>query len=100
MPEKRCAIVTYTLRKAAEEAALALHKKLTVKGVKLKLWWARAPSEEGSAPGGGPGRARGAPSSFAPPPPGTAPLPGQAGAAQMRYPSMNPSAMGARPDRG
>ena len=93
MTERRCAIVTYVLRKSAEEAAAALHKKLYVKNVSLKLWWAKAPSEERTRGGGASG-------AFAPPPPGSAPLPGQEGAPQMRYPSMNPSAMGARPDRG
>ena len=42
MTEKRCAIVTYTMRKAAEEAASNLYKKLKIKGCSLKLWWARA----------------------------------------------------------
>jgi len=93
MTERRCAIVTYALRKSAEEAASELHKKLNIKGVRLKLWWAKAPNEERIRGGG-------SSSAYAPPPPGSAPLPGQEGAAQMRYPSMNPSAMGARPDRG
>jgi len=46
LTERRCAIVTYTLRKSAEEAATSLYKKLDVKGVRLKLWWAKAPSED------------------------------------------------------
>ena len=95
MPEKRCAIVTYVMRKSAEEAASALHRKLTVKGIKLKLWWAKgqAAGEDGRAGG------RGGSSAYAPPPPGSMPPPGSAMGATM-YPSMNPSAMGARPDRG
>ena len=41
LPERRCAFVTYTVRKAAEEAARALYRKLSVKGCNLKLWWAK-----------------------------------------------------------
>jgi len=93
MPERRCAIVTYLQRKSAEEAATALYKKLTVKGLKLKLWWAKAPSDESRGSGRGPS------SSYAPPPFGSAPPPGQAQGGAMRYPSMNPNALGARPDR-
>ena len=90
MAERRCAIVTYTLRKAAEEAATALYKKLKVNGISLKLWWAKGQAQDGG--GGGGGR-------YAPPPPGSAPPPGAPGGASTLYPSMNPSAMGARPDR-
>ena len=93
IPERRCAIITYTLRKSAEEAAAALHKKLNIKSVNLKLWWAKPASDDrrgGSKHG----------PSFAPPPPGSAPRPGQQNATPTFYPSMNPSAMGARPDRG
>lgn len=92
MPEKRCAIVTYVLRKSAEEAASGLYKKLRVNGVSLKLWWAKGQSGGG---GGGGGRGGG---QYAPPPPGSLPPPGQPG--RTLYPSMDPSSMGARPDRG
>jgi len=96
MPERRCAIVTYTMRKAAEEAASSLHKKLSVKGVKLKLWWARSPS--GASRGDAGRGAAHVPPAGSMPPPGHMPPPGQHGS--VMYPSMNPSAMGARPDRG
>ena len=96
MPDRRCAIVTYTLRQAAEEAAAALHKKLNVKGVQLKLWWARAASEQRGRGGDGGGGGR----FGAPPPPGSAPPPGAPpGSNPFAYPSQNPNAMGARPDR-
>jgi len=100
MSERRCAIVTYTMRKSAEEAAAALHKRLTIKGVKLKLWWARSAGREEGGKGGGKGGKGGG--TFAPPPgsippPGQMPPPGLPGGSM--YPSMNPSAMGARPDR-
>ena len=98
MTERRCAIVTYTMRKAAEEAAAALHKKLNVKGVKLKLWWARSASGEGGKGSGGQHMGAFAPPPGSMPPPGQMAPPGRPGGAM--YPSMNPSAMGARPDRG
>ena len=99
MTEKRCAIVTYTMRKAAEEAASNLYKKLKIKGCSLKLWWARAPSED-RGPGGKGGGMGGGGGRYAPPPPGMAPPPpGQPGGSATFYPSMNPSAMGSsRPD--
>ena len=93
MQERRCAIVRFALRKAAEDAASALHKKLSIKGCKLKLWWARSSRSDSDRNGGG---AVGGWGSFPPPPPGSMPLPG---APSMIYPSMNPSAMGARPDQ-
>jgi len=102
MSERRCAIVTYTSRVAAEEAASQLHKKLSVKGCKLKLWWARSASGadggDGGGRGGGPGGGRGG--GGAPTPPGTMPPPGQMAPPGMMYASMNPNAWGARPDRG
>ncbi|KAL1518445.1 hypothetical protein AB1Y20_002737 [Prymnesium parvum] len=92
LPERRCAIVTYAMRKSAEEAATALYRKLRVKDCPLKLWWARShQADDGRACGGG------GSSSAPPPPPGSAPPPGQAGG-KMLYPSMNPNAMGARPE--
>jgi pre-mRNA-splicing factor RBM22/SLT11 len=96
MTERRCAIVTYTMRKSAEEAASNLHKKLNIKGCSLKLWWARSTKggDETSGRGGG------LHSAYAPRAPGSAPPPGQPGASPFHYPSMNPGAMGARPDRG
>ena len=57
MSERRCAIVTYTSRVAAEEAASQLHKKLSIKGCKLKLWWARSASGADGGDGGGGGGA-------------------------------------------
>jgi len=93
MAEKRCAIVTYVNRKSAEEAAAALYKKLNVKGIRLKLGWAKGQAERGDGGRGGGGGA------YAPPP-GSMPAPGASGAFASMYPSMNPSAMGARPDRG
>jgi len=101
MAERRCAIVTYTMRKAAEEAAAGLHKKLSIKGCKLKLWWARSASGAGRDGEGGGGKGAGRYVSAPPgsmPPPGHMPPPGQPGGSM--YPSMNPSALGARPDRG
>jgi len=102
LPERRCAFVTYTVRKAAEEAARALYRKLSVKGCNLKLWWAKGhTADDRDGPGGGGGGGRGggggAPSG-PPPPPGVAAPPGAPGA-RAHYPSMNPSAMGARPDQ-
>ena len=41
-PERRCALIEYTLRKSAEEAATALHRRLAIKGARLKLWWAKS----------------------------------------------------------
>ena len=46
MAEKRCAIVTYQLRKSAEEAATALYRKLRIKDCQLKLSWGR-PQKDG-----------------------------------------------------
>ena len=42
MSERRCALVTYSLRKAAEEAAKGLYRKIQIKGTHLKLWWCAA----------------------------------------------------------
>jgi len=97
MTERRCAIVTYAMRKSAEEAAAALYKKLSIHGISLKLWWARSPAGGGDGAPRGSRGGGGASSAYAPPPPGSAPPPGQAGGATM-YPSMNPNAMGARPE--
>ena len=96
LKERRCAIVTYTLRKSAEEAAEALYRKLSVKDCKLKLWWAKSASQAEGGGGGGRGGG-GSSSAYAPPRPGpggSMPAPGE-----LKYPSMNPSAMGARPER-
>jgi len=99
MSERRCALVTYSMRKAAEEAAKGLFRKLSIKGSNLKLWWAKsqqtidneeaaqycasvAPQTQDSQPAA-PGMVL----------PGAGP-----GGARMLYPSMNPNAMGARPD--
>jgi len=95
MTERRCAIVTYAMRASAEEAATALHRKLTVKGSQLKLWWAR--SQQSMDRGDGPSTSSGQGGSSEPPPlPGAGPPPA---GGKMLYPSMNPNAMGARPDR-
>jgi pre-mRNA-splicing factor RBM22/SLT11 len=94
LKERRCAIITYTMRKAAEEAASALYKKLNVKGVPLKLWWARSSGSDdrGAGQHGG--------SAYGQMPPGSAPPPGAPNSTPFMYPSMNPNSMGARPDRG
>lgn len=98
MTERRCALVTFLTRAAAEEAAKGLYRKLSIHGQQLKLWWAK-PKGSGDGgrrpPGGGAGSSAGA----APMPP---PMPGSTSAAPGQlhslYPSMNPNAMGARPD--
>ena len=85
-PERRCALIEYTLRKSAEEAA--------IKGARLKLWWAKSQQEADNADARKyVSQAYGAPV----PPPGEVAAFGAAGGASL-YPSMNPSAMGARPD--
>mmetsp|Transcript_26261 Transcript_26261/g.43546 ORF Transcript_26261/g.43546 Transcript_26261/m.43546 type:complete len:439 (-) Transcript_26261:118-1434(-) len=95
MAERRCALVTYSMRKSAEEAAKALYRKLTVKGAMLKLWWAR--SQQAKDNDEARNYTRSAELSQPLPPPGTIGSgPGSGG--RMLYPSMNPNAMGARPD--
>ena len=91
--ERRCALIEFVLRKAAEEAATALHRKLFIKGAKLKIWWAKSQQMQDNDEA----RRYTADSSATAAPP---PLPGEAparGSANL-YPSMNPNAMGARPD--
>ena len=100
MPERRCALVTFLLRAAAEEAATGLYRKLSIQGQQLKLWWAKPKGSGGDGGGRGPpdGGAGSSSAGTAPQPP---PLPGSGAApGQLRslYPSMNPNAMGARPD--
>jgi len=93
-PERRCALIEYTLRKSAEEAATALHRRLAIKGARLKLWWAKSQQAADNADARKyVSQAYGAPV----PPPGEVAAFGAAGGASL-YPSMNPSAMGARPD--
>ena len=93
-PERRCALIEYTLRKSAEEAATALHRRLAIKGARLKLWWAKSQQAADNADARKyVSQAYGAPV----PPPGEVAAFGAAGGAAL-YPSMNPSAMGARPD--
>lgn len=101
-----CAFVTFTERSAAEKAAEALHNKLVIKGVRLRLMWGRGgqaqrgpqqphgpmqpiPSGAGAAAAGGSGGGGGQAS--------------MAAAAQQNYfglpeggmyPSMDPSAQG------
>ena len=92
MTERRCALVTYSMRKSAEEAAQGLYRKLSVKGSKLKLWWAKSQQSQDNEAA----RHFGAAAE-----PGTAPLPGTVAPGmpgRALYPSMNPHAMGARPD--
>jgi pre-mRNA-splicing factor RBM22/SLT11 len=98
-----CAFVTFTERSAAEKAAEALHNKLIIKGVRLRLMWGRGgqgqrqqehdpmqpiPSGMGGAAaaagggGGGPPMAAAAQQNFFGLPEGA------------MYPSMDPSAQG------
>ena len=42
-----CAFVTFTERSAAEKAAEALHGKLIIKGVRLRLMWGRPQQKQG-----------------------------------------------------
>jgi len=96
LPERRCAIVTFSMRKAAEEAAKALYRKLNIKGCQLKVWWAKSQQrkdDDDAARYGGGSSADGAPPA-AMAPPGMGPP----GGGRMLYPSMNPNAMGARPE--
>ena len=99
MSERRCALVTFSMRKAAEEAAKGLFRKLSIKGSNLKLWWAKAQQTIDNE------EAARYVASVAPQNEYTQPaapgmvLPGAGpGGARMLYPSMNPNAMGARPD--
>lgn len=106
-----CAFVTFTERAAAEKAAEALHNKLMIKGVRLRLMWGRGgqaggrnqpqphdpmqPIPSGKGPAGG---AAGGP----PPQAAMAAAAAQhnffglpaEGAAGGLYPSMDPSAQG------
>ena len=95
LSERRCALVTFLMRSSAEEAAKALYRNLSVNGQQLKIWWAKPRAADGDAPRHGqPGGASSAPA-------GPPPLPGarvEAGQLRSLYPSMNPNAMGARPD--
>ena len=96
-PERRCALIEYTLRKSAKEAATALHRRAGDQGgeaPRLKLWWAKSQQAADNADARKyVSQAYGAPV----PPPGEVAAFGAAGGASL-YPSMNPSAMGARPD--
>jgi RNA recognition motif. (a.k.a. RRM, RBD, or RNP domain) len=113
-----CAFVQFAERSGAEAAAEALHNRLTVKGVRLRMMWGRPqpPRESGGGPGAGgrPGdeamqpvqssRGGGAGSmAVAAAPAGTVPPPDYFGLAPptltsgpSQYPSMDPTAMGAR----
>ena len=82
--------------------AQALYRKLSIHGQSLKLWWAKSKQADGDGGRLGPGGA-GTPggSGAAARPPQPPSLPGaqmQAGQLRSLYPSMNPNAMGARPD--
>jgi len=96
MTERRCALVTFLMRSSAEEAAKGLYRNLSVHNQQLKLWWAK--SKAADADGNTRhGQQAGGSSAPAGPPP----LPGakvEAGQLRSLYPSMNPNAMGARPD--
>jgi len=92
-PERRCALLEFTLRKAAEEAATATYRKLSIKGAKLKIWWAKSQQMQDNEEAGRYAPEAGA-ASGPPPLPGEVPARGSASL----YPSMNPNAMGARPD--
>mmetsp|Transcript_46577 Transcript_46577/g.108250 ORF Transcript_46577/g.108250 Transcript_46577/m.108250 type:complete len:439 (-) Transcript_46577:300-1616(-) len=94
MSERRCALITYSLRKAAEEAAKGLYRKIEIKGAHLKLWWAKSQqSKDNEEAKQYNAHAAGSDGSRAQPPP----LPGTGPAAASRglYPSMNPNQMGA-----
>ena len=96
MTERRCALVTFLMRSSAEEAAKALYRNLSVHNQQLKLWWAKPKAADGDGASRH-GQAGGGSSAPAGPPP----LPGakvEAGQLRSLYPSMNPNAMGARPD--
>eukprot|EP00965_Chrysotila_dentata_P115414 3814373-Pleurochrysis_carterae.AAC.1 len=92
MSERRCALVTFSLRRSAEEAAKSLYRKLSIKGTALKLWWAKSQlskdNEEASAYLSGAAAATASAAAMPPPPPGSA-------GGRMLYPSMNPNQMGA-----
>ena len=98
MTERRCALVTFLMRSSAEEAAKALYRNLSVHNQQLKLWWAKpkAADGDGASRHGQAGGGSSAAGATGPPP-----LPGakvEAGQLRSLYPSMNPNAMGARPD--
>ena len=96
MTERRCALVTFLMRSSAEEAAKALYRNLSVHNQQLKLWWAKSKAADA---GGNTRHGQQGGSSSAPA--GPPPLPGakvEAGQLRSLYPSMNPNAMGARPD--
>jgi pre-mRNA-splicing factor RBM22/SLT11 len=71
----RCAFVEFTSRAAAEAAAKALYRRLTVNGMQLSLSWARSSAGAGGARGGGQAGAGSASAAAgaAPPPPGWTP---------------------------
>ena len=79
---KRCAFIEFTSRAAAEAAAAALHRNLTIKQLRLDLDWAKPASQSvggGSGGGGGTQGATSAAQPALPPPPSGAPnaaLPG------------------------
>lgn len=96
MTERRCALVTFLMRSSAEEAAKGLYRNLSVHNQQLKLWWAKSKAADA---GGNTRHGQQGGSSSAPA--GPPPLPGakvEAGQLRSLYPSMNPNAMGARPD--
>lgn len=90
LPAKQCAFVEYRTRAAAEVAAEALPGTLSVRGQRARLQWGKARQERG--PGG--------PRIDAPP---VEPQPWTSGAGPFGetafYPSMDPSAMGANPNK-
>ncbi|KAG8464056.1 hypothetical protein KFE25_000224 [Diacronema lutheri] len=90
LPAKQCAFVEYRTRAAAEVAAEALPGTLSVRGQRVRLQWGKARQERG--PGG--------PRTDAPP---VEPQPYESTAGPFGepafYPSMDPSAMGANPNK-
>lgn len=97
-----CAFVTFAERAAAEKAAEALHGKLIINGVRLRLMWGRPQQRQGqqqqqehdpmqpiaSGKAAADGAAAGGGTYF-----GLAP---SAAGGPAQYPSMDPTAMGAR----
>ena len=48
MRDRGCALVTFSTRESAEEAASKLYQNIELKSIKLKLWWAKSsPKQQG-----------------------------------------------------
>ncbi|KAJ1640827.1 hypothetical protein T492DRAFT_926392 [Pavlovales sp. CCMP2436] len=89
LSQKQCAFIEYRTREAAQVAAEAMAGSLTVRGQRVRLQWGKARQERG------PGGAR-----IDAPPVEAQPWSSEAGpfGEPAFYPSMDPNAMGARPD--